>query len=139
MTDLNRRYLLVLLLRSYLDAQPGLHRSGDTAGIRSAFGSRSPAHTGEARSLWKQGSYAALDTALSELQNTDMGLYHALYITYIYQPPRRPSNVSNHEKKKQHYAVKAEQALRWLERRMPERIWCPKDIVENAGHVRRPA
>ena len=138
MTDLDRRYLLRLLLRSFQDASPGLHRSGDAVGGRSQFGSRAPLHTGESRDLWKQGSYAELDRLLTRMGHEDVAMYHAVYITYIYQPPRRPKNVTYHEERKQKYAQRAEEGLSWLLKRMPS-VRVPKDIIENSGHVRRPA
>jgi hypothetical protein len=145
-TDLPRRYLLTLLLRSYLDVLPGLHHEhGDDIGYisrgKGSGASKAPFHASESRRLWNEGSYARLEKALTELRQHDACMYHAVYVVYIYQPPRRAEAYDRQisvEHERQRHMENAEWGLRWLEKRMPQRIRVPLDVMENDGNVRRP-
>jgi hypothetical protein len=142
MSDLPRRQLLILLLRSYLDAQPGLHKAGEELGYisrgKKAGSSSVPLHSGESRQLWQQGSYPELERWLQRLWQEYPREYEAVHICYVHQTPRRPRNVDNHEKRKLRYLREADSGLTWLLERMPRYIRVPKSMVENSGHVVRP-
>lgn len=89
--------------------------------------------------LWRQGSYPELDEWLRRMAEEDGGMHHAVHVCYIHQPPRRPRNVAEHEHFKERYQNRAECGIKWLLKRMPRYIRVPRDVVENSGHVKRPA
>lgn len=140
--DLSRRYLLTLLLRSYQDALPGLHKSGEDIGYisrgKKSGASRTPQHVGESRQLWQQGSYQELNSALHRLAEEDMPAYHAVFLTWVH---RRPTGTAwnEHLRFVLRFRSSAERGMKFLEENMPRSIRVPLDVQENAGHVQRPS
>lgn len=142
MSDLSRRYLLTLLLRSYQDALPGLHKSGDDIGYisrgKKSGAARTPLHVGQARELWQEGSYRELNDALHRLADADMPAYHAVFLTWVHKRPSGTA-IKEHLRYVLRFRLSAERGMKFLEENMPRSIRVPKDVQENAGHVQRPS
>lgn len=142
MADLTRRYLLILLLRSYNDLLPGLQKSGEELGYisrgKKSGVSKAPQHVGEERELWRQGSYDELHRALHRLADDDMPAYHAVWIMWIIRKPSK-RDAKEHMRYVLRHREAGERGLKYLEKSMPRSIRVPVPIQEDAGHVRRPA
>lgn len=124
---------MVLLLGSYQDACEG-GRDGTEHEERQTDkpGSRAP-RRGE---LWRQGSYAPLERALNALRREDTALrlqagrdwpwpgrYWSTWVFFV---------IGDDNWKRQ---VNAERGLRWLLKILPETIYVPQDISENASYA----
>lgn len=142
MTNLARRYLLILLLRNYNDLLPGLQKSGEDIGYisrgKKSGASKAPQHVGEEAQLWRQGSFKELGKALHKLADADMDAYHAVQVIWM---SRKPAMRSQKEFLRYilRFQVSGEKGLRFLESEMPKAIQVPLELLENAGHVRRPS
>lgn len=142
MTDLSRRYLLILLLRSYNDLLPGLQKHGEDVGYvsrgKKSGAGKAPRHVGEDAQLWRQGSFKELGVALHKLADYDISAYHAVQVVWM---SRKPAMRSQREYLREvlRFQVAGEKGLRFLEGHMPKTIQVPLELLENAGHVRRPS
>lgn len=131
---LRRTDRLELLLRTLEDAQPGLHCEGDSAGTKTQFGSRSPIHADESRSLWVQGSYRELEKALRRLRSISPALRESVWIYYVHQPTRNNLRyLKAYRRLATLHEKRAKDGLALLAICMPDAIRVPPEISENGA------
>lgn len=117
---------LQMLLTSLEDAKAGLEGRTEEQVRRGSPGSRSLERRGEARKLWKQGSYAELEEALGRLSHDQ---HEALYYAFIWHPSVRERRVRAQFKAQNKDLI--DKALEVLGELMPARIYVPKDVRDN--------